>query len=253
MRTTRITTTKQHVTIIIIIIIITELVLDISDLTLQHNIVGGRVSVPHSRPYMVFIRDVRSNTVCDGFLVSKSFVLTAAHCNKPSIVVFLGVNDTMNVNYEDAIFVKKIPHPNYNNKTFENDIMLLKLDKPADFSKTVMPIALPESKNEAFTRNCLVTGWGNTDFRHNFPSRVLREVNVTISKASNCTVPDMMCSEGNTGPSHGDSGGPLVCGDVAHGIVSSNYKYHCQWRARYIRTSYHLNWIHFVINQHYEG
>jgi len=48
--------------------------------SMHDGIVGGKVSIPHSRPYMVYIRDSQSKAVCDGFLVREDFVMTAAHC-----------------------------------------------------------------------------------------------------------------------------------------------------------------------------
>uniref|UniRef100_A0A8C1WJQ3 Peptidase S1 domain-containing protein n=1 Tax=Cyprinus carpio TaxID=7962 RepID=A0A8C1WJQ3_CYPCA len=47
-----------------------------------HGIVGGKVSILHSRPYMVYIRDKISKLTCDGFLVREDYVMTAAHCKQ---------------------------------------------------------------------------------------------------------------------------------------------------------------------------
>ncbi|XP_036441768.1 granzyme B(G,H) [Colossoma macropomum] len=218
----------------------------------RQGIIGGKESVPHSHPFMVYIVDIMTGNTCDGFLVNENFVVTAAHCNG-RIVAFLGVHSTKGLIAKNSAFVKTIPHPEYNCSTYENDIMLLKLCKPAQFSKTVMPVALPASENESFGHNCLVMGWGCQTFCKEFPSEVLQEVNVTISKTKNCTAPDIMCSEGFKGPGQGDSGGPLVCGNVAHGIVSSNYKAGKDYVSRYVRLTYHLKWIRSIINGTYQG
>ena len=56
---------------------------------------------------------------------------------------------------------KEIRHPNYNDQTLNNDIMLIKLRKPAIFNKYVKPIRLATRCSSA-GEQCLVSGWGNT-------------------------------------------------------------------------------------------
>uniref|UniRef100_A0A8C0GXU8 Peptidase S1 domain-containing protein n=1 Tax=Chelonoidis abingdonii TaxID=106734 RepID=A0A8C0GXU8_CHEAB len=45
------------------------------------EIIGGQEAQPHFRPYMAYLKIQREEKkrVCGGFLVSKNFVLTAAH------------------------------------------------------------------------------------------------------------------------------------------------------------------------------
>ena len=54
-----------------------------------------------------------------------------------------------------------IPHPDYNPSTLDNDIMLIRLSKPATLNQYVQPVALPTSCAPAGTM-CLVSGWGYT-------------------------------------------------------------------------------------------
>lgn len=43
------------------------------------GIINGTVVQPYSRPYMVSVQKGQEH-ICGGFLVSESFVMTAAHC-----------------------------------------------------------------------------------------------------------------------------------------------------------------------------
>lgn len=54
-----------------------------------------------------------------------------------------------------------IRHPNYESWTVNNDIMLIKLSKPATINQYVAPVALPSSCAAAGTM-CTVSGWGVT-------------------------------------------------------------------------------------------
>ena len=56
---------------------------------------------------------------------------------------------------------RAIGHPNYSSYNIDNDIMLIKLSKPATLNQYVQAVALPTSCAAAGTK-CLVSGWGNT-------------------------------------------------------------------------------------------
>ena len=52
-------------------------------------------------------------------------------------------------------------HENYNDVTFENDIAIIKLDRPAILSNSVWPICLPPASERFTNRRAFVIG--NTD------------------------------------------------------------------------------------------
>lgn len=56
---------------------------------------------------------------------------------------------------------KLIKHPQYNSYNLDNDIMLIKLSRPATLNSYVQTVALPSSCPVA-DENCLLSGWGNT-------------------------------------------------------------------------------------------
>lgn len=62
---------------------------------------------------------------------------------------------------EQRIWAEKvIPHPEYDDRTYDNDFMLIKLSQPAEFNQYVQAIPLASSCAVA-EEECLVSGWGN--------------------------------------------------------------------------------------------
>ncbi|XP_043079346.1 chymase [Puntigrus tetrazona] len=209
------------------------------------GIVGGKDSVPHSRPYMVYIRDKITEQACGGFLIREDYVMTAAHCNIHcrNLMVYLGVDNTNNL--PCGIEVDAFPHPGYKIKRPGHDIMLLKLKTKAILNKNVSIISLPKPENEAISKNCMVMGWGWRKYDEESPSNVLREVNVTLLDSKNCGTADTLCNQGSVGPAQGDSGGPLVCGNYVQGIVAFHKK--SISLTAYTHISHYFSWIHDVM------
>ena len=49
-------------------------------------------------------------------------------------------------------------HENYDTQTFENDIAILKLDRPVQFNKSIWPICLPPRGADYTNRRAFVIG-----------------------------------------------------------------------------------------------
>ncbi|MBN3289057.1 GRAB protein, partial [Polypterus senegalus] len=219
------------------------------------KIIDGTVAVPHSWPYMAYLKIIKEREVhmCGGILIYPNVILTAAHCKGKNITVILGAHFwSENEKSQQTIPVQEmIPHEAYNNKTFENDIMILKLKSNATITKEVKTIQLP-SKDERFVpgTTCSVAGWGST-ISSGTQSNVLREVTVKIQER--CYSASLICARGTgrKGICVGDSGGPLVCQGrnnipTAAGIVSYSVSYNCEDADRhdvYVKVSAYLNWI----------
>ncbi|XP_006055226.3 granzyme B isoform X1 [Bubalus bubalis] len=198
------------------------------------EIIGGHEAKPHSRPYMAYLQywnqDVRRR--CGGFLVRQDFVLTAAHCHGSSINVTLGAhNIKQQERTQQVILVRTaISHPDYNPKTFSNDIMLLKLEREAKQTSAVKPLSLPRAKARVKPgQTCSVAGWGR-DSTGTYAD-TLQEVKLTVQEDGKCEAylhdyynrAIQLCvgdPKTKKASFQGDSGGPLVCDNVAQGIVS---------------------------------
>uniref|UniRef100_A0A8C8RXE7 Peptidase S1 domain-containing protein n=1 Tax=Pelusios castaneus TaxID=367368 RepID=A0A8C8RXE7_9SAUR len=151
---------------------------------------------------------------------------------------------------------KLIPHPNYNSRTRDSDIMLIKLTTPVQFNNNVYPIALARSTASPGTI-CLVSGWGTTTSP--ILPALLQCANLQIVSAGECqnaypgsVTDNMLCAgvaEGGVDSCQGDSGGPLVCGGTLQGIVSWGQEQCAQPRKPgvYTKISNYVNWIQATI------
>ena len=79
---------------------------------------------------------------------------------------------------------ERISHPNYKSKFADDDIALLKLDRPADLNSYVIPICLPEV-DYLTTRNAIATGYGRTGFVDDL-SDVLMKVVINYFSRDKC-------------------------------------------------------------------
>ncbi|XP_064186327.1 mast cell protease 1A-like isoform X4 [Anguilla rostrata] len=225
------------------------------------GIVNGREAQPHSRPYMVFVQG--NKHACGGFLVSNSFVMTAAHCLEwgENLTVLLGAHDISEKRKSIWAEVKFYHiHPGYDRDRQENDIMLLQLKTAVQKSKEVQWIPLPKKDKDIKPKTlCSVAGWGAIKTNGTLSPRLL-EVNVSVVDRKLCDklwkrpiTNRMVCAGGivsNRGVCKGDSGGPLVCKDTAVGIVAFGDR-NCNTPKKpdvYTKISKYLPWVKCIIS-----
>ncbi|KAG5894637.1 hypothetical protein JTB14_012559 [Gonioctena quinquepunctata] len=210
------------------------------------QIIGGDGAVPHAYPFQVALL-IDKTALCGASLISKYYVLTAAHCAMAiynSVDIILGAhNVTANENSQVRLkSAKIIIHENFSYTSYQNDIALIKLASPAPLNNVIKTIALPSRSdigNTYMDQVVTSTGWGLTgDIVNpslNDISSVLRVVNVTVMDLEECGddyndedsgiyyVSELnICTSGyqNKGTCNGDSGGPLVHKGKQIGLVS---------------------------------
>uniref|UniRef100_A0A668UST4 Peptidase S1 domain-containing protein n=1 Tax=Oreochromis aureus TaxID=47969 RepID=A0A668UST4_OREAU len=195
---------------------------------LNTRIVGGQVAPDGSWPWQVSLQTSGSH-FCGGSLINSQWVLTAAHCFQTTDQSGLSVNlgrqtlQGSNPNAVSQTVTQIIIHPNYNSKTNDNDICLLRLSSPVTFTSYISPVCLAASDSTFYSGvNSWVTGWGNTGEGVSlpFPQNLMEvEVPVVGNRQCNCdngvgTITDnMICaglSAGGKDSCQGDSGGPMV-------------------------------------------
>ncbi|MCB0193167.1 MAG: trypsin-like serine protease [Anaerolineae bacterium] len=240
------------------------------------QIVGGQDADPNEWPWQVRITIPIPEkpgfiSVCGGTLITNEWVLTAAHCIQSNGVVkpatgiraVLGEHNTAgNEGAEQERDVAQvIAHPNYNERTKDNDVALLRLSAVATLNDQVKTIILNRDAAVPIAgTTATVTGWGA--LRSGGPSpNILQEVNVPVVSNQTCNGPqsygggiteNMICAgfpQGGKDSCQGDSGGPLVIPDgnggwthigvvsFGRGCASANFY------GVYARTSQYINWI----------
>ncbi|XP_002034139.2 chymotrypsin-like protease CTRL-1 [Drosophila sechellia] len=168
----------------------------------QMRILGGQDAVLSSTPWMAFLHN-HLQFVCGGSLITREFVLTAAHCVMPtpkSLMVRLGeydltrqwdcINDVCAPKYREYMVTRIYTHPSYRSIA-AYDLALLKLNQSVEYTGAIRPICLvlPEKFHEWYrfvdsVKEFTLTGWGVTETEP--VSHVLQTANLTQINRGNC-------------------------------------------------------------------
>ncbi|CAL8286767.1 unnamed protein product [Merluccius merluccius] len=217
------------------------------------KIVGGYECRKHSAAYQVSLTS--GYHFCGGSLISSTWVVSAAHCYKSRIQVRLGEhNIAVSEGTEQFISsAKVIKHPRYSSRNLDNDIMLIKLSKPATLNSYVRTVSLPSSCAGSGTR-CLISGWGNTSPSGSRFPHELQCLDAPLLSDDSCfnaypfqITDNMICAgflEGGKDSCQGDSGGPMVCEGELQGVVS--WGRGCALRKKpgvYTKVCNYVSWI----------
>uniref|UniRef100_A0A8C9VQ65 Peptidase S1 domain-containing protein n=1 Tax=Scleropages formosus TaxID=113540 RepID=A0A8C9VQ65_SCLFO len=252
------------------------------------RMVGG--SLARDVPWHAFVR--LGDTIFDGgfgggALISDRWILTAGRnvfVNKSRQTnkgqnytiprVYLGVSDRKLVDSSNEVLVEKVVlHPEFQKTCdWDNDLALIKLKEPVEYSMTVMPIPLPERGEdlaEVVGTHGLVAGWG-WGVHLTFADR-LKYLVLPVAKFEAC---QKEYNEGSgslpvvdgrvfcTGPStftenvcFGDGGGAFAVRDsttgrvYAAGILSYDKTCTLRTHAVYMKLSAYLPWINSVMRE----
>uniref|UniRef100_A0A665SZM0 trypsin n=1 Tax=Echeneis naucrates TaxID=173247 RepID=A0A665SZM0_ECHNA len=237
------------------------------------KIVGGYECPKNSVPYQVSL--FTGYNFCGGTLLSDEWVLSAAHCKPNDVRVALsnlhGIFNPVRSNVEVRLgehniwehegteqyimSAKFIRHPDYNSRTQDSDIMLIKLSRPATLNSFVRPAALPTKCANDGTM-CKISGWGSLRASNDgceYPDK-LQCLDAPLLSDDTCfnaypfqITENMICAgylEGGKDSCQGDSGGPMMCDGQLQGVVS--WGHGCALRKKpgvYTKVCNYISWI----------
>ncbi|CAG9827999.1 unnamed protein product [Diabrotica balteata] len=237
------------------------------------DIVGGSYAVKGEFPYAAALTTKFAGNVslvCGSSILSKSWILTAAHCvtyeDIFEVVVNAGIIDLYDEQAQARNIVNYRIHPNYEKNTAHGyDLVVVKVDPPFEFGEFVQPANMPEADSDPIDwRYLTIVGWGQVDDRTS--GHLLKKVRVPLVDYDECmqtlekeNEPDAykynnteVCtlSPGN-GPCFGDGGGPLSQNSVLIGVVSWGTHLCAQNEsiALYPKVSSFISWIQDNIDE----
>lgn len=243
------------------------------NIDLDPRIVNGKPSTRGQFPYyaLLLINTPQGRGACGGNLISNRWILTAAHCvvGGDLFEVHLGALQVGNLTEPGRVIVRTktaFAHPLYVREIVWNDIALIRLNEPVEFSDTIKPIQLPKSGFLQYGTPLTAIGFGLRNTSDTTLAPVLQHAVLNVITHQDClrTFPflalrrSVICTRGGEFEStcNGDSGGPLVRLNDASpnnptliGLTSfgSAEGCHLGFPAAFTRVYSYLRWISLTI------
>lgn len=203
-----------------------------SEIDLEPRIVNGKPAARGQFPFYALLKISFTSGregLCGGSLITNQWVLTAAHCvtirgeTLNRIDVHLGALNATDLNEEGHVVViskRVFPNPSFSPYLSQNDVALLKLEQPVQFTSFVQAVNLTSNANIAEGTRVVAMGFGRQTSSNPSKSSTLQfaELKFINSKECSSAYPwllhrsDLICAKGANREStcNGDSGGPLI-------------------------------------------
>ncbi|XP_073686088.1 transmembrane protease serine 2 [Garra rufa] len=230
------------------------------------RIVGGTTVTSRGVwPWQVSLQ-ISRNHLCGGSIITPYWIVTAAHCveefsNARDWTVYAGYLTRSEMQSATGSSVSRIVMHDFDPRTNENDIALMKLSRPLTITSSVLPVCLP-NKGMYFNapRESYITGWGALRSGGSAPD-ALQEAKINLIDRMTCNsrpvyngriTDTMICAgklEGGVDSCQGDSGGPLVVKENSLWwlVGDTSWGDGCAFRNKpgvYGNVTYFLDWIY---------
>ncbi|XP_067206595.1 chymotrypsin-1-like [Linepithema humile] len=216
-------------------------------------IIGGTDAPIGKYPHHVALK-YQGGFVCGGSIISKRYVLTAAHCIKSvpdpkKIEVHAGtvyLNETGDIYHTENV----VWHSAYDSRILNDDIGLIRLNQDIVWSDVVKPITLAREDFAVENFPCVLSGWGIIQLEGPTPNR-LQEIALKVFSPVKCKLSSSLVTDNHIctltkkgeGVCFGDSGSALVANGIQIGIVSFVTPCALGVPDKFIKVSAYQDWI----------